>query len=66
VMADELEPISDDDLELMSDNKYEASLSFSQLNTPMSQNPSKKPVEVSLCRYGCFLSRDSSFIRIIV
>ncbi|XP_065906821.1 structural maintenance of chromosomes protein 6-like isoform X2 [Dysidea avara] len=32
--------------EPMSEDEFESSLSFSQLNTPMSQNPSKKPVTV--------------------
>ena len=34
--------------ESMSEDEFESSLGFSQLNTPMSQNPSKKPVTVSL------------------
>jgi len=39
-MAEEVEPMSEDETE-------DESLSFSQLNTPMSQNPSKKTMPVS-------------------
>jgi len=54
-MADESEPMSEDE--------FESSLGFSQLNTPMTQNPSKKPMIVSLIL--CVLLRLNARITVL-